>query len=237
MGLAWLLVPALGGYLLLTRAHQTRNRVLWKSGYPLIFDSAIAGVALAIVAHIVVLLVDCWLPTVGTVWAGLLPPVEHSRTLFLSLFLGWALPPILNRSYGAEDISRARLQAAEEVGDLVTLLLAESIEHQKLVEISLKNRKVYIGFAISVQPTGEADIEILPFWSGYRNNDTCELTLTNHYIPVIERCLPSVPAEVDGDCAPAPAKTEQLRNFRVVVPKSEIVSTRLFDVDMYDQFD
>ena len=219
MGLGWLLVPALGGYWFLVHTHFTRFSAHRQSGYHLVFRSGAAGGVLVVLAHTVVLCVDRMLPSVGEFWKQLVP-FEYSGTFLLCALLGMALPPICNKFYNKE---RAASQASVEAGDLVELLMAESIRHHKLIEISLKSNKVYIGYALDVEAPvhGESDVAVIPLWSGYRNKDTCELTITTHYIPMIKRRYREAPSAL-GD-------------FRVVIPKSEIGSARLFDVDMYNR--
>ena len=63
---------------------------------------------LVVLAHIVVLCVDCALPAVGELW-GRLVPFDYSGTFLLSAALGIALPTICNSLYGKE---RAALRAA-----------------------------------------------------------------------------------------------------------------------------
>ena len=216
MGLGWLLVPALGGYWFLTHAHFTRFGAHRQSGYHLIFRSGAVGGVLVVLAHAVVLCVDRVLPAVGELWERLVP-FAYSGTFVLSAALGIALPVICNRLYGKE---RAALRAAVEAGDLVELLMAESIRHHKVIEVSLKSCKVYIGYALDVEPPvrGESDVALIPLWSGYRNKDTCELTITTNYAPLIQRRLTASSA---------------LRDFRVVIPKSELASARFFDIGLY----
>ena len=216
MGLGWLLVPALGGYWFLTHAHFTRFGAHRQSGYHLVFRSGTVGGVLVVLAHAVVLCVDRVLPAVGELWERLVP-FAYSGTFLLSAALGIALPAICNRLYGKE---RAALRAAVEAGDLVELLMAESIRHHKVIEVSLKSCKVYIGYALDVEPPvrGESDVALIPLWSGYRNKDTCELTITTNYAPLIQRLLTASSA---------------LRDFRVVIPKSELVSARFFDIGLY----
>ena len=60
--------------------------------------------------------------------------------------LGVASPPIWNRFHGKENATR---QAALDKGDLIELLLAESTERQLCAELSLWNRKSYIGLALN----------------------------------------------------------------------------------------
>ncbi|MCY4507337.1 MAG: hypothetical protein OXG35_10295 [Acidobacteria bacterium] len=209
-------MPALGGDWFLTPAHFTRFGAHRQSGYHLVFRSGAAGGVLVVLAHTVVLCLDRVVPAVAELW-GTLVPFDYSGTFLLSALLGIALPPICNRLYDAE---KAASRAAEEAGDLVELLMAESIRLQKLIEVSLKSGKVYIGYALDVEPPvrGECDVAIIPLWSGYRNKDTCELTITTNYAPLIQRRL-NAPSTL-GD-------------YRVVIPKSELASARFFDMSLY----
>ena len=89
-----------------------------------------------------------------------------------------------------------------------------------LVELSLRSGKSYIGFALQsgIAISGESDISMIPMASGYRNKDTQEPEITTHYAPVIEG------SELD------------YTDFQVIIPKSEIVSARLFDPELYQRF-
>lgn len=102
-------------------------------------------------------------------------------------------------------------------------MIAESIEDQKLIEISLRNRKSYIGFGIvsSIETIDkdEADIELLPTASGYRDESTQELILTDNYAEVLEE-----------------HPYDNYDDFRIVIPMSEIVSARVFDPDAFTIF-
>ena len=162
------------------------------------------------------LCIDRAIPAAGELWERLVP-FAYSGTFLLSAALGIALPAICNRLYSKE---RAALRAAAEAGNLVELLMAESIRHHKVIEVSLKSCKVYIGYALDVEPPvrGESDVALIPLWSGYRNKDTCELAITTNYAPLIQSRLTASSAL--GDC-------------RVVIPKSELISARFFDINLY----
>lgn len=243
MGLGWLLVPAIAGYWFLTHAHFTRFYALRASGYHLVFRSGAAGGVLVLLAYVVVLGVDYACPLADTIWKKHVLRVEYSGTLFLSAVLGVALPLICNRFWPNED--RAVSQAMERAGDILEQLLAESIKRSILVEISLKSRKVYIGWAVNLKSVhGRTDVAVIPLWSGYRNKDTLELTITTPYAATIDRYRPSdsdpsVETEHrahSGSEAPPNAETySPLDDFRVVIPKSEILSARFFDIEIYDQ--
>lgn len=106
----------------------------------------------------------------------------------LTVLLGWLLPIAGNLFYGKE---RAARRAAKQSGDLIELMIAESIEYQSLIELSLKSGKSYIGFALEsgITSQDESDISLIPMVSGYRNQDTQELEITTNYAPVVQESL------------------------------------------------
>ena len=66
----------------------------------------------------------------------------------------------------------------------------------------------------------DSDVALVPMLSGYRDSGTRELRITTHYSPLF------------GD----PLDPGRLPDFRVVVPISEIVSVRPFDLEIYQKF-
>ena len=117
---------------------------------------------------------------------------------------------------------------ARESGDLIELLISESIQEQKVVEISLRSGKSYIGFALEsgITRQGESDIALIPIANGYRNKDTQELEITNDYARVILESLDD----------PSPGPSLVYKDFQIVIPMSEIVSARIFYFEVYQQF-
>lgn len=224
MGLGLFLVPVLGGYLFLTGLHYTRYDILRKSGYHLFFQSAIAGCVLVGVARPMVVLLNDGLPGVGALWKSHVP-FDYSGTVALSVLLGFVFPYVANRFYGKE---KAERRAATENGALIELIISESLERRKPVEISLKNGKSYIGFAFErkMAVSGESDIALILIKSGYRDKDTHELVLTTDYISVIRKCLDDNPVVPDL----------RYEDFRIVVPMSEVGSVRIFHPEVYERF-
>ena len=224
MGLGLLLIPTLGGYWFLANLYLTRYSMLRDSGYHVLFKSAIAGCLLVVVARLIVVsLLNPYLPYVGEVWKSYVP-FDYSGTVALSLLLGPLLPIVINRLYGAE---KAAQRTAISNGDLIELLISESIEREEFVEISLRSGKSYIGVALvsGIASHGESDIALIPVASGYRKEDTHELEITTNYAPVLWEFL-----EKHGSSGLV------YEDFRVVIPMSEIVSARIFDPDVYELF-
>lgn len=222
MALGSLLIPALGGYWFLMYCYRTRFTVERASGYHLFFQTAIAGGLLVVLAYMLTSLGAFLYPQGSALWISLVP-FPYSGAAILSALLGVVLPPVINYGYGKEDAAK---RAAERTGDFIELLLAESMERQMAVELSLKNGKSYIGFALNagLGVNSESDIALLPVYSGYRSQDTHELEITTHYAPVILEFLKD------------PDSSLVYKDFRVILPIAEIVSVRFFDKDVYRRF-
>ena len=219
MELGEALIPILAGYWVVTRLHYTHYSIVRDSGYHLFFKAAILGVFLYFVAHLTVVVLGDFVATLATVWS-IRTFTPFSTTPTLAAMFGILLPTIGNRFYSREKAAR---RAAERDGDRVELLIARSIETQKLIELSLKNRKSYVGIGIvsgiETVDKDKADIELLPLASGYRDEHTQELFIIENYAEVLQ------------------VQTyERYDDFRIVIPMSEIVSARIFDPDTYTTF-
>ena len=211
-----LLIPALGGYWFLTHFNYTRYESLRSSGYHIFFRSLCVGFFLLFISELVLARV-VW---VENVLAILGPGFDDIYSAFLSAGLGFIMPYIFNLLCTERRMS---LRDARQRGNLVELIFARSIDEQRLVEVSLRTNKSYIGLVIE-RKIGErdgSDVALLPFASGYRDKNTRELKITTRYSPVVERLLKS--------------ESDEAKNLRIVIPLSEIVSARLFDTELYEK--
>ena len=224
MGLGLLLIPSLGGYWFLQRANFTRFEIYRLSGYHLLFRSALAGIVLGSLAHLITLLLNDIEPQIRSFWYAYIP-VDYIDTAVLSILLAVATPPVLNMFYSKE---KAAKRTAEDYGDLIEMVIASAFERRKMIELSLKNRKSYIGVVLhrSITKRGRSDVTLLPTASGYRSEDTLELRLTTNYAPIIEKLIDKDPEIID----------DRLRDYSVVLPRSEVCSARLFDPEVYRLF-
>ena len=224
MNLGLFLIPILGGYWFLTHWYFTKYSALRESGYHLFFRSAFAGVLLSFFARFLIYLLNLYFPWIGTLWKSVMP-YDYYGTAILSVILGFLLPFALNPFYGQE---RAQRRTAEERGALIESIIADSLDRRKLIELSLKNGKVYIGFAFRSRMIrrDESDVALIPLASGYRNQETHELTITTNYAPAINEYL-------DSDQEISDLIRE---DFRVVISASEIVSARIFSPEIYQRF-
>lgn len=207
MNLGLFIVPALAGYWLLDQTCLWQYQLRRESGYSLFFKSAIAGLVLVGTAHGLWVVLEGLCPSIEAV-AGIVP-FEHSGTVMLTAMFAVVAPPILNRIFNGNKLAK---RTSLTNGDLVEWLVQDSLDHQTLVEISMKSGKSYIGLAThsGVSTSGPTDIALIPFASGYRDSESHILTMTTYYTDTL--------AEYKGD----------VDDFQIVVPRAEIASARKF---------
>ncbi|HLG30837.1 MAG TPA: hypothetical protein VI387_11555 [Candidatus Brocadiales bacterium] len=167
-----LLLPLLGGYYFLSRLNRTKYTLQRESGYELAFSSMIAGIILlgfAEVPYITIIylqgkitliadFVNWWRHTVRFAYSGIAT---------ISFLAGLCLPHICNRLFF--DKSKELSRAIQEEGENFEQILEKAIKRTKMVSITLKNNKVYIGAVTSNYLPGGTRryLKIIPFYSGY----------------------------------------------------------------------
>ncbi|MCC5898079.1 MAG: hypothetical protein JJU32_09205 [Phormidium sp. BM_Day4_Bin.17] len=160
--------------------------------------------------------------------------IEYFDILILAFILGGLAWLPLNLLTDAE---YHRIKAIKSQNDVFEILCDKAIRETKLLLLTLKSGKVYIGITtVAYNPAVDRKyIQLLPFFSGYRKEDDKTLVLTTPYIDayeamIQERSQPNSPprdrpVEV-GDYA---------ETFEVVLPVVEIQSASRFDVVRYDR--
>ena len=218
MTLGLLLLPAVGGHWFVTHWNFTRFQAVRDSGYHVLFRAALVGIVWYCVAH---LLVHVWDPLPGqvTFWDTNIP-APFTSAVVLSIVFGFCTPYLLNLVYSER---RGVRRAANNTGDYLLLLLMDAADEQFGVEVSLRNRKTYVGVVLKCAPerTGESAVEMLPVHSGYRDEETLRLNLDTDYQFVIEEYL-------SEDWTP--------EDFSIVIPFNDIVSARPFDFGVFEDF-
>ena len=217
--LGFFIIPLLCGYWFLTHYNFTKFRSLRDSGYHVLFRSAITGLGLFVLSYLVMRVVEYVFPDnqIFVAWQNWMP-IENSVALTFTIFIATFLPIVLNFLY--DEIKAAR-KVAEQNGDFIELLIDQSINEELPVELSLRSGKSYVGYVIESQLArqSEVDIVLVPIASGYRKIETRELEITIHYSSIIKEFGKKV-----------------IKDFRIAIPMSELVSARLFDQEVYARF-
>lgn len=219
-----LLLPLLGGYILISAFHLTRYRMRRQTGRKIIFESAIAGTILLGVSVLIVQGINEAVPSVRRAWKAF-APFAYSGASSLSLLLGCVLPLIGNLIWTREDAIR---QAVIWENDHFEALIVRAIDNSEYVLLTTDSRKVYVGFIIcGSQFAHEREyVRIWPIMSGYRSNESREVHYTTFYAPMYEKLyLRPNAASVDP------------RDFEIVLPTSTVTTMSIFDEDVYAMFE
>ena len=125
MSLQLLLIPALGGYWILSQAHITKYRILRESGYHLFLSVALVGTVVLCMARICVVIFDGFFPIhLVRLWQSY-APFDYSGTVALSGVFAFAIPYLLNFFTNEK---KEAMQAARVSGDFLECILQEAIE-------------------------------------------------------------------------------------------------------------
>lgn len=153
------------------------------------------------------------------------PGFKQSLIVFL---ISYPLALLLNKiKYFHKDFSfdYTLNKWGNEYEKLIWNTLGESDDLDKLLMITTKSNKVYIGQVTKLsEPIENTHIIILPSLSGYREKETQKLFITTDYTDVIER------ASLDD-------QTQSLdKKLGVIIPILEIVLISRFDYQIFGQF-
>lgn len=219
------LLAVAAGYLFTKLTHLTSFRIQRLSGYHLLFESAIWGIALVGASHTLLSWIGrgdaSWIVGIREIWHGHVG-VSGLATFALALVLSVLLPYLVNLVYRRERAVRRTIQL---YGPELERLLYRAIQRIFPVSVTLKNEKVYIGWPVwTPEPSGETrDLAILPAFSGYRDPRTKQLTLSTQYLPIYDRILEGA-LEMGAD------------DFQIVLPLEEIRTANFFSLDLDQSF-
>lgn len=228
MSLALLLLPAVGGYWFVTHLNFTRLQAVRESGYHILFRSVLVGIFWYCVAATTVWFLDTcdfWKVPSLIEWWGKLFPQTFTFEIVAAIALGGLSPYVLNMFYSAE---RGYRRAALSTGDHMELLISDALRNQSPIEISLRSRKLYIGFVTGQNASRHSDmaVSLIPLYSGHRTEDNLNLVIDIDYRHTLERLFADDAGSDDWNP----------NDLRVVIPVGEIVSARQFDLAIYRAF-
>lgn len=103
--------------------------------------------------------------------------------------------------------------------------LREKDDKDKLIMITLSTRKVYVGIVNKIQkPIGDSYVSMLPYFSGFRDNDTLDFIITTNYFKVIEELVNNNQEELIDS------------KMGVILHKKDIHQITRFDKTVFDKF-
>ena len=130
---------------------------------------------------------------------------------------------IINFIYKKDD---PILWAVNKNGDEVEKLVTQSARKGNIIQLTLKNDKVYIGFSESIPiPQKTNYLTISPLLSGYRDKETKRMVLTTDYFGVVRTFMEEIEEHEE-----VTLKTD------VIIKQDEILTANVFDLDVYERF-
>lgn len=248
-----LLLSLIGGFLFVTRFNKTKFFVSRSSGQRLLLESALWGSLLLFVA-LLGLKAIALVPFARSVWRSIVP-FNGLGAPALSLIGGFFLPYLANLFY-RESLQNS--SSYEMYSDYLGLLCFQAMQHKKQISLTLKNRKVYIGFVKGCNSAGRGDehcsIFIQPSMSGYRKEESHELVINTYYTDIINKVLEPLKLEISkigprsgkhalGSLAfnrkleKLEKKAEmELGRFNTAISLKEVVSAVAFEEEVYESF-
>lgn len=204
---------ALSGYLFLVCTYHFRSQINKLSGYHVLLRSAIVGLIIAPVSYSLTSFIPFQLhEDLVTIIRSL---IAISLALIASL--------IWNRIKGEIE---SEVDSTFDDNDLLGMLLIHCNVGDRLMEVTLKNRKVYAGYPATISTKGDF-ISIFPLKSGHRTEDTLEVRYDTDYEWLN---TPDAVSYLD-------TKDLKLEDFEVVVSKEEVLSARIYDDDTWNEFE
>lgn len=233
----FIFIILVAGYLFCNLFHRTHWALKRSSGYHTFLLSALAGLLILIAVSLLRLPLIAYGPDfnfVNFLHENGFPSISIASSTHVLLELGTAavllaaIAPFLLYAITSRIAGASRQELLE--GTFVnfpgnpefTSLIFSSFDQGLPILFTLSDRKVFIGYPVSVKAEDFNDIRILPAVSGYRAQETLELVLTTNYKKVLEDLMKK--QDIDPEA------------FVTTLPTREIVHAHLFDLTHYERF-
>ncbi|MEN4834244.1 hypothetical protein [Pantoea vagans] len=248
MGPLIIMVVLVCGFWYTENHYQSRIRQARSNGWNSYFYVAMHGCKFAIQGFMMTLLIYLLLMITTLIFKfiSLFAPALYmnffswmtestvmSYPLFFILSMGMAVMLAYEQGIKAKralENEDNRLKAYREMAqqDGIESLLVQAIDEDKLIFVTLKSRKVYIGYVAAprMEHQETQHLAIIPYISGYRDKDTLRYHEQHRYYDLY------LSENVTADSSPL-----NLRHFRHVIPMDQIEGVSLFDTETYKSFD
>jgi len=248
MGPLIIMVVLVCGFWYTQNHYQSRIKLARSDGWNAYFYVAMHGCKFAIqgfgvisVLFLILLFISGIINLIALVWPSLhvnlyswmmdIKVMSYPLFFLLSLLMAGmlALGQGHNAKRALED-KAIRLQAYREMAaqDGIEALLVQAIDEGKLIFVTLKSRKVYIGYVAAprMEHHETQHLAIIPFISGYRDKDTLRYHEQHKYFDLY------LSKGIDADSTPL-----NIAHFRHVIPMDQIEAVSLFDTETYKSFE
>ena len=223
-----LIMPLVGGYLFLSILILTKYKVIKADGYRLFFLSAFVGIALLVIAKILIkflLLFSHADLKISFISEWLIPTkfdLESMAALVLGIVLAYFLNAILKPIFDKHEFVKT---AAKDRGELLHLMIYVATEGHKPIELTMQNDKVYIGLVSIVGELFNECVIVTPYFGGYRDKETNNMVIINNYIDVLKEINEKKLSKI---------KIEQ-PDLNIVLKMSDVAAAQVFYPEVYTE--
>ncbi|MCH8533626.1 MAG: hypothetical protein LAT51_01030 [Flavobacteriaceae bacterium] len=225
-----LILPLCGGYFILLNFVYLKYKYQRLSSQRLLFSSIITGTLLLFGTFIL----RCFLnPEFELSLFHLLNnsiPITHipylwtSIASFLIAFFGTLVFNLTIYLILGKSFKPAISFAVKKYGDEIEKLFRTSAKTGQLMQITLKNNKVYIGFTDIIPVPKETNyLKITPVMSGFRDLITKNLNIITKYFKVLEVYLDDNPEF-------------SIYDIDISIKQDEILSASIYDQNVFNMF-
>lgn len=219
-----LVLPLAAGYYILTKSYKFKFRTQRLDRNSLFFETVICAVFILLGAFLLKSFVydqfftitfkDSFKelnPLKSTPFSGMV-----GVSFLLVVLITYLSNFLLNRE---QEIHRA----IKAIGNEFELMVSKAIKEEKLILLSLKNDKFYIGWVKEIPiPSQSNYLKIIPVFSGYRDNEK-RLKFISQYIEAYSLLIEEGKGNNFDDF-----------NSDIVIPISEIITISFYDQEIYD---
>jgi hypothetical protein len=228
-----LLLPVMAGYFLLVYSVLFKYNTQRFLQNRLLFESVFVGVAIVFFGFILRTVIEILRPdwiewSLNRLKVFPINKVDYFWTVLFSSLLAIIFVPLSNfilRKIWRKSTPIAR--AVDKNGDEIEKLFKRSFDEGVLIQVTLKNNKVYIGFSEMIpEPQKTNYLTITPIISGYRESETKKLIITTDYFKVIDDYIRSL----------APDKQIISLNTDIILRQDEILTAGIYEQEIFDKF-
>lgn len=180
-----LLLPLIGGYLFIKNTHYFGLRAIRYNNQELLLSSAAAGLCALIPSYLITIILSYYAPELNNSWHNILNFAYSGTALGALVLLLLAIP--IERLFNDEESQIKRI--IEEDNDAIERISLKALQEEKLVSITLKSNKVYVGFISNTFFTPYRNLQslrIIPVISGYRKEENMRIVFTTAYEYIID---------------------------------------------------
>jgi len=248
MGPLIIMVVLVCGFWYTQNHYQSRIKLARSNGWNAYFYVAMHGCKFAIqgfgvitVLFVILLLVSSIINLLSFIWPSfdvdLYSWMTNIKVMSYPLFfvLSLMMACLLASGQGSSakralEDDEIRQQAYREMAaqDGIESLLVQAIDEGKLIFVTMKSRKVYIGYVAAprMEHHDTQHLAIIPYISGYRDKDTLRYHEQHRYYDLY------LSKNISDDSQPL-----NFNHFRHVMPMDQIEAVSLFDTETYKSFD